>query len=324
MSQHPEISYTHVLSELSVNRKDPCEVIRELISNSYDAGATRIEIYPLLQEKGFIFFDNGTGLSEKKESQGITPYKAFFSIGKSTKIRGESIGYKCQGSKLCFASRKFTLITRCKGEDKDSWRSITIDNPKDNLNERCNIEPQEDYRPWETLKNLVRMNDKTRPILEHLNENFFRTNFASGAMLIVQGLDVEKFSDFYDPNEERPNQWSYLKNYIRFNTRHGDVRILRPETTGFPASKAESFKKTPGYNDRVKLYLWTKKGLEEVQAGYPYLPKPDEQDQSLIRSPQIVSRLNDGRFSSRAATTFEFEETTYCLILAIDGNRRAL
>ncbi|MCU0516284.1 MAG: ATP-binding protein [Oscillatoria sp. Prado101] len=217
--QYPEISYTHVLSELSVNRKDPCEVIRELISNSYDAGATRIEIYPLLKKEGFIFFDNGTGLSETNEIQGITPYKAFFSIGRSTKIQGESIGYKCQGAKLCFASRQFTLITRCKGEDKHSWRSITIDNPNDKLNERCNIEPQEDYRPWETLKNLVRMNDKTRPILEHLNENFFCTNFASGAMLIVQGLDVEKFSDFYDPNQERPNQWSYLKNYIGFNTR---------------------------------------------------------------------------------------------------------
>jgi hypothetical protein len=29
------INYKHTLSELSVNRKDPCEVIRELISNSY-------------------------------------------------------------------------------------------------------------------------------------------------------------------------------------------------------------------------------------------------------------------------------------------------
>lgn len=64
MSQYPEIDYKHVLSELSVNRKDPCEVIRELISNSYDAKASNIKIYPLFQYEGFIFFDNGTGLSE--------------------------------------------------------------------------------------------------------------------------------------------------------------------------------------------------------------------------------------------------------------------
>ncbi|NEN89029.1 MAG: hypothetical protein F6K48_08965, partial [Okeania sp. SIO3H1] len=87
--KYPVISYSHILSELSVNREDPCEVIRELVSNSYDADASQIHIYPLLQEKGFIFFDNGTGLSETKETNGVTPYCAFFSIGKSTKIQGE-------------------------------------------------------------------------------------------------------------------------------------------------------------------------------------------------------------------------------------------
>ena len=89
--KYPIISYTHILSELSVNRKDPCEVIRELISNSYDANASIIEIYPLLSEKGFIFFDNGTGLSEQQEINGITPYVAFFSIGNSMVIYLESI-----------------------------------------------------------------------------------------------------------------------------------------------------------------------------------------------------------------------------------------
>ena len=83
--KYPVISYSHILSELSVNRKDPCEVIRELISNSYDAHASNIEIYPLLQEKGFIYFDDGIGLNETQEINGITPYVAFFSIGKSTK-----------------------------------------------------------------------------------------------------------------------------------------------------------------------------------------------------------------------------------------------
>ena len=78
---YPIISYNHILSELSVNRQDPCEVIRELISNSYDANASQIQIYPLLQEKGFIFFDDGIGLNETEETNGITPYRAFFSIG---------------------------------------------------------------------------------------------------------------------------------------------------------------------------------------------------------------------------------------------------
>jgi len=126
-----EVYFDHVLFELSKNRKDPCEIIRELIANSYDAKASKIWIHPLLQYQGFIFFDNGIGISETEEINGITPYKAFFSIGKSTKIFGESIGYKCQGSKLCFAANKFTLITRCQAEK--FWRSLSIDNPKSNL-----------------------------------------------------------------------------------------------------------------------------------------------------------------------------------------------
>ena len=107
-AQYPIISYNHILSELSVNSQDPCEVIRELISNSYDAEASQIQIYPITteREKGFIFFDDGIGLNETEETNGITPYRAFFSIGKSTKVQGDYIGYKCQVSKLCFASKK--------------------------------------------------------------------------------------------------------------------------------------------------------------------------------------------------------------------------
>ena len=89
--KYPIISYNHILSELSVNSQDPCEVIRELISNSYDAEASQIQIYPITteREKGFIFFDDGIGLNETEETNGITPYRAFFSIGKSTKVQGE-------------------------------------------------------------------------------------------------------------------------------------------------------------------------------------------------------------------------------------------
>jgi hypothetical protein len=327
MTQHPEIDYRHVLSELSVNRKDPCEVIRELISNSYDAQASRIEIYPLLNYSGFIFFDNGIGLSETEQFNGITPYRAFFSIGKSTKIQGEAIGYKCQGSKLCFASKKFTLITRCKNEDK--WRSRSIDNPKDNLSPQYDIQSNVDSNPWQTLKDLFPTPKKqTTNILNNLNEDFFNKNFTSGTMIIVQSLDVEKFSSYYNSEEDGITKWSYIKNYIRFNTRHGDMRILRSSETDFPASKATMFQQCPGYNDQCELYIWTedtsrkKEFLQKIEAGYPYLHKPNDMDTSLIRTPAEVSTLNAGRFSARGAATFSFEGITYCLALAIDGNRR--
>lgn len=106
----PQVDFSRVLKEISVNRNDPCEIIRELISNSYDAKAKNIWYAPL---KGkVIFLDDGEGLS-MHDQNGISALESFFSIGKSTKLNGgESIGYKCQGSKLCFASKAVTVITK--------------------------------------------------------------------------------------------------------------------------------------------------------------------------------------------------------------------
>ena len=324
--QYPVISYNHILSELSVNRKDPCEVIRELISNSYDANAAQIQIYPLLQEKGFIFFDDGIGLSETEEINGITPYRAFFSIGKSTKIQGESIGYKCQGSKLCFASKKITIITKCS--DELWWRYISIDNPQKKINELFDISSQFDEKPWDSLTELFpRPKNPTKNILNQLNQDFFANHFnRQGTMIIVEGLEVQDFSNFYSSNEYGKDEWSYLKNYIRFNTRHGDMRILRPSYTGFPKRREVSFKQTIGYNDQCQLFLWSmikynKYELDEIKPGYPYLKKPD--DTEKIKTPTQVSKIDDGNFSGRYCSTFLHEETIYCITLAIDGYKRA-
>lgn len=324
---HPVISYNHILSELSVNREDPCEVIRELISNSYDANASQIQIYPLLQEKGFIFFDNGTGLSETEEINGITPYCAFFSIGKSTKNQGEYIGYKCQGSKLCFASKKITIITRCS--DDLWWRHISIDNPQKKIHQYFDISSQFKEKPWDTLSELFpTAKVQTKNILKKLDQDFFTNHFnRQGTMIIVEGLEVQDFSNFYSSNEYGKDEWSYLKNYIRFNTRHGDMRILRPSYTGFPKEREISFKETIGYNDQCQLFLWSmirynKYGLHEIKPGYPYLKKPDATEK--IKTPAELSSLYSGKFSGRYCSTFLHEEITYCITLAIDGNKRAL
>ena len=80
MLMTPEVSFTHTLSEISVNRADPCELVRELISNAYDAGATLMRAYALTDKRGLLFFDNGTGLSrdDRDRRNDILPYVAFF------------------------------------------------------------------------------------------------------------------------------------------------------------------------------------------------------------------------------------------------------
>ena len=141
------------------------------MSNSYDAGAQNIYVIPLYQRKGLLFFDDGSGLSmdEKDAVKEVLPYVAFFSIGKGTKTQGEQIGYKCQGSKLCFASRRFSLITRCKGE-KD-WRWISVRDPKKVLNEKFPIDPARTSTPWEILQTeiLASPDNLTQDVLDTLD-----------------------------------------------------------------------------------------------------------------------------------------------------------
>jgi hypothetical protein len=168
----------------------------------------------------------------------------------------------------------------------------------------------------------------TANIIKELDENFFTSKFnRPGTMIIVQGLEVNNFAEFYSSDDYGQNKYSYLKTYIRFSTRHGDMRIFRPDVTGFPHSRANSFSKTIGYNDQLKLYIWAKKrtkySLQEVEAGYPYLEKPHSSEEGKIKTPSQIARLNDGNFYARYCSTFSYEETTYCIALAIDGYKRA-
>lgn len=323
MALHPEQSYQHTLREISVNRANPCELVRELISNSYDAAATQIHVFPLVQKRGLIFFDNGTGLSDNKKDSinGVTPYVAFFSIGKGTKIPGKQIGYKCQGSKLCFASSRFSLITRCKGESHFRWK--VIDNPKQNLDVSFDISAEKTSEPWRILREsiLSSADARTVEILDVLNESFFRTQFEQGTLLIIDEYETDKYENYFSL---QPRETNYLYNYIRAFTAHGDVRHIDKEH-GFDPTDVKALSVLPGMHRNVTLKLWmTNKrrqaALETIPRGFPYLPAPTDKTES----PATVSQLRKGSFSARHATTFKYGDQYYSIILAIDGNRRAL
>jgi len=323
-AKRSRISYENIFADIAKNRKDPCEVIRELISNAYDANASIINIYPLLQYEGFIFFDNGIGLSENDSEKvnEITPYESFFSIGISTKDFGNAIGYKCQGSKLCFDSNRFDMITRCKNEDHWRWKSI--DNPKKNLTPHYSLESEKISEIWKTLTKIFGQPDeRTKLVINQLNEKFFRNEFLTGTIIIIQGINVKDFSYYYGTDK---GKLSYIRNYIRFNTKHGDVRILRPRDTGFSQGANRIFEKEQGYRDDCKLSLWTVTGslplgsLEPIPAGYPYLYKSAE----AFNNPAQISRLLSFKGDSRHAKNIHVDGRNYCLILAIDGNRKVL
>lgn len=64
--------------------------------------------------------------------------------------------------------------------------------------------------------------------------------------------------------------------------------------------------------------------IKKIDAGYPYLEEPNELDKLQIYSPSKISSLRNGNFYSRQAGTFRFDDSTYCITLAIDGNSRCL
>lgn len=316
---HPEIDFKHVLSELSVNRRYPCEIVRELVSNAYDAKARRIEIYPIPQKRGFVFFDDGIGLSEVIDpSKKIAPYVAFFSIGRTTKTKGTGLGYKCQGSKLCFASTRFAVITRCAGELV--FRFKLLENPRATLDIQRDITPEHTTEPWKCVEQLLDLPDEqTKGVIDRLGQSYFRS-FVQGTMIIVLGYDVEDFETYFTVKSSQPES-SYLYNYVVSSTKHGDMRILRPKETGFPMDAQNAFKQSAGYDDKCTLGIWTGKSMFDVPPGYFWLSKPDAA--APIKDPHEITRLRDGTFWDRHAMMFEHAGRHFSLALAVDGNTRA-
>lgn len=310
----PSIEFKHVLGELSVNRNDPCEVIRELISNSYDANAKNLFYAALPDADGFIFFDDGEGLSTEKKINGITPWEAFFSIGKSTKKKGDSIGYKCQGSKLCFACARIFVASKISKKSKQ-WNFKIVENPRNNLDVDYDIDPSATLDISTEVRNFIgTVSSSTSKALDALEKFTKSTDTETGTLVIIGGLDTESFGKYFTMNSKAAE--SYLYNYIRFYTRHGDIRKITPDQ-GFTANQITQIASPSA----AQFSVFSNKKLFTIPFGYPYL---DTKDADVnVKAPSQVSRLRDGRFFSRAAKSFSVSGNKYTIICAVDGNRRA-
>ncbi|WP_143328895.1 ATP-binding protein [Burkholderia sp. AU31280] len=310
----PSIEFKHVLGELSVNRNDPCEVIRELISNSYDANAKNLFYAALQDTNGFIFFDDGEGLSTEKKINGITPWEAFFSIGKSTKKKGDAIGYKCQGSKLCFACARIFVASKIS-KKSNQWNYKIVENPRNNLDVDYDIDPTKTSDISEEIRGFIgTVSSATSKALEALEKFTASPETGTGTLIIIGGLDTENFGKYFTMNAKAPE--SYLYNYIRFYTRHGDIRKITADQ-GFTANQIAQIAQPAAANFSV----FSNKKLFSIPFGYPYL---DTMDADVnVKTPSQVSRLRDGRFFSRSAKSFSVGGNKYSIVFSVDGNRRA-
>jgi len=316
-SLNPQIEFRHVLGELSVNRSDPCEVLRELISNSYDAQARNILYAPLKDRTGLVFLDDGSGLDTVNKVNGVTPWEAFFSIGKSTKKKGDGIGYKCQGTKLCFASSRI-LVASPTHAQPGTWSYKIIDNPRHKLDTTFDITPDTTTNIGSVIDHLFAGETAdTADAIAHLKERLKALKTATGTLVVIDNLDTENFGKYFAVGSEVDE--SYVANYIRFYTRHGDVRNLSSEQ-GFSANHV---KQVAAGVQAANFSIYANKKSHSLPFGYPYLAAPSGKPDPSIKPPAQVSRLRDGRFFSRGAKVFSVGPEKYSIVIAIDGNRRA-
>lgn len=114
----PEVNEASEFLEISSDFGDPKEIIREAISNSFDAKATEIHISAVIDksvgedELVITLSDNGEGMGEEELKYffglGFTNRKKLDKLGK--KIT-EAIGEKGHGTKIYFNSRRIEVET---------------------------------------------------------------------------------------------------------------------------------------------------------------------------------------------------------------------
>ncbi len=135
----PRVNEAREFLEIAKDFKDPKEIIREALSNSWDAGATKATLkfhlvkLPGTRRKNLIveIIDDGDGMSSmKREGIGTSEIEDFFNLGDSNKPYG-SIGTKGHGTKIYYKSSGIAV---------DTWK-----NGK-------HIHAETEVPPWESLK----------------------------------------------------------------------------------------------------------------------------------------------------------------------------
>ncbi len=111
----PKVDETQEFIEIANDFSNPLDLVREAISNSFDANAHRIEIlFSVLQEFGEKILqiklkDDGEGM----DREGL---QSFFDLGNSLRRNNsEAIGEKGHGTKVYFNSSEIKVITTKNG-----------------------------------------------------------------------------------------------------------------------------------------------------------------------------------------------------------------
>lgn len=134
----PRVNEAREFLEIAKDFKDPKEIIREALSNCWDAGATEVSIlFDLVPISGsrrkkirVTIQDNGDGMSSApRPGVGSSEIEGFFNLGDSAKKEG-SIGSKGHGTKIFYKSHGIIVDTWKNGQhihaqtETDPWAAL--------------------------------------------------------------------------------------------------------------------------------------------------------------------------------------------------------
>lgn len=194
-----EIKDTNLLLQIIKESRSDFSVIREAISNSFDAGASAMNIFitqnksDLNQRLDIVFQDNGCGMSLSKDEP--PSVFNFFNVADSGKTGLSQIGEKGVGTKLFFNSMKLEVFTKRPGEDPHYW---VMGDPVGNLEKGDMPEFIKCVKSDD-----IGLMDKTQ-----------------GTTIVITGLKVSSTNQFVVDDKRT----TLLKDYINFFTAAGNIR----------------------------------------------------------------------------------------------------
>lgn len=165
----PVVNSESEFREIASDFGDPLEIVREAISNSFDAGATTIRILFDVQDIDgsptlvIEFEDNGRGMPKE------VIMDAFWGLGFSTsRPDPEKIGEKGHGTKIYLRSEFIEVRTQTVG---DAWESICDRPMRDLANRRMHTPKLRLIEKWRdvpgTLIRVVGYNSNERSKFSH-------------------------------------------------------------------------------------------------------------------------------------------------------------
>ncbi|MGP8263204.1 MAG: ATP-binding protein [Rhodoblastus sp.] len=194
----PEVNAQAEFLEICNDFTEPREIVREAISNGFDAGAKNVTISAHVDRTTGVdelvlrFHDDGHGMDEPS-------LKAFFSLAKTTRMQTDergfkmsgAIGEKGHGTKIYFNSRKITVNTVKDG----TMIEAVMENPR------------------------AKLRRGEMPVVEFFSRSVDAPNSTT---IIVNGYNDNSLGGFGH---------EALKDYILWFTKFGSCEILVGKTT---------------------------------------------------------------------------------------------